>query len=63
MFMFCVCPSLCKNSGFHCPLSCSQFLMFELAQSGDGPAVQEIMANSREIGLELEEFLNTLLGK
>ena len=54
---------MCKNSGFHCPLSCSQFLMFELARSGNGPAVQEIMASSREIGVDLEEFLNTLLGK
>lgn len=39
------------------------FLMFELARSGDGSAVQEILAKSREIGVKLEEFLNTLLGK
>ena len=37
--------------------------MFELAQSGDGPDVQEIVAKGREIGVDLEEFLNTLLGK
>ena len=48
---------------FHCPLSLSQFLMFELAQSGDGRAVQEILTNSRQIGVDLEEYLNTLLGK
>lgn len=51
------------NSGFHFLLSCSQFLMFELARSGNGTAVQEILAKSRQIGVELEEFLNTLLGK
>ncbi|KAL9984828.1 hypothetical protein ACROYT_G007164 [Oculina patagonica] len=39
------------------------FLMFELARSGNGPAVQEILAKGRQIGVELEEFLNTLLGK
>lgn len=39
------------------------YLMFELAQSGDGPDVQEIVAKGREIGVDLEEFLNTLLGK
>ena len=50
-------------SGFHFPLSCSQFLMFEFARSGNGTAVQEILAKSRQIGVELEEFLNTLLGK
>lgn len=37
--------------------------MFELAQSGDGPDVQEIVAKGCEIGVDLEEFLNTLLGK
>jgi len=37
--------------------------MFELAQSGDGPAVQEIVVKSREIGVDLEDFLKTLLGK
>ena len=37
--------------------------MFELAQSGDGPDVQEIVAKGREISVDLEEFLNTLLGK
>lgn len=37
--------------------------MFELARSGNGTAVQEILAKSRQIGVELEEFLNTLLGK
>jgi len=51
------------NSGFHFLFSCSQFLMFELARSGNGRAVQEILVNSRHIGVELEEFLNTLLGK
>ena len=50
-------------SGFHFPLSCSQLLMFEFARSGNGTAVQEILAKSRQIGVELEEFLNTLLGK
>ena len=51
------------NSGFHFLFSCSQFLMFELARSGNGSAVQEILVNSRHIGVDLEEFLNTLLGK
>ena len=37
--------------------------MFELARSGNGSAVQEILVNSRHIGVELEGFLNTLLGK
>lgn len=55
-------PSVVKFR-FHCPLSLSQFLMFELAQSGDGRAVQEILAKSRQIGVDLEEYLNTLLGK
>lgn len=53
----------CPEIQVHCPLSCSQYLMFELAQSGDGPDVQEIVAKGREIGVDLEEFLNTLLGK
>lgn len=44
-------------------LSISQFLMFELAQKGDGAAVQEIMAKAREMGVDLEDFLKTLLGK
>ena len=44
-------------------LSISQFLMFELAQNGDGAAVQEIMAKTREMGVDLEDFLKTLLGK
>lgn len=39
------------------------FLMFELAQKGDGAAVQEIMAKAREMGVDLEDFLKTLLGK
>lgn len=51
------------NTGFHFLFSCSQFLMFELARSGNGGAVQEILVNSRHIGVDLEEFLNTLLGK
>lgn len=51
------------NSGFHFLFSCSQFLMFELARSGNGGAVQEILVNTRHIGVGLEEFLNTLLGK
>ena len=37
--------------------------MFELAQSGDGAAVQKIVSKSREIGVDLEDYLNTLLGK
>lgn len=37
--------------------------MFELARGGDGSAVQEILAKSRQIGVKVEEFLNTLLGK
>lgn len=37
--------------------------MFELAQNGDGAAVQEIMAKTREMGVDLEDFLKTLLGK
>lgn len=37
--------------------------MFELAQKGDGAAVQEIMAKAREMGVDLEDFLKTLLGK
>ena len=48
---------------FHCPLSRSQFLMFELAQSGDGASVQEIVTKSRDIGVDLKDYLNTLLGK
>jgi len=44
-------------------LSISQFLMFELAQKGDGAAVQEIMAKAREMGVDLEDFLKILLGK
>lgn len=51
------------NSRFHFPLLLSQFLMFELARGGDGSAVQEILAKSRQIGVKVEEFLNTLLGK
>lgn len=51
------------NSGFHFLFSCSQFLMFELARSGKGSAVQEILVNSRHVGVDLEDFLNTLLGK
>lgn len=39
------------------------FLMFELARGGDGSAVQEILAKSRQIGVKVEEFFNTLLGK
>lgn len=54
---------LVLNPGFHFPFSCSQFLMFELARSGNGSTVQEILVNSRHIGVELEGFLNTLLGK
>lgn len=50
-------------SGFHFLFSCSQFLMFELARSGNGSAIQEILVNSRHIGVDLEDFLNTLLGK
>ena len=37
--------------------------MFELARGGDGSAVQEILAKSRQIGVKVEEFFNTLLGK
>ena len=60
---FPLCVFLFLSSVFHVLLSCSQFLMFELARSGNGSAVQEILVSSRHIGVELEEFLNTLLGK
>jgi len=60
---FSLCVLLFLNSGFHFLFSCSQFLMFELARSGNGSAVQEILVNSRHVGVELEEFFNTLLGK
>lgn len=66
VFIVCVAFFLCIfsfKSLNHFPLSCSQFLMFELARSGNGSAVQEILVNSRHIGVELEGFLNTLLGK
>ena len=58
-----LCAFLCMWLYFHFLFSCSQFLMFELARSGNGSAIQEILVNSRHIGVDLEDFLNTLLGK
>lgn len=59
----CFCLLHCVEFRFDCPLSISQFLMFELAQNGISATVQDIMAKSQDIGVDLEDFLNTLLGK
>ena len=37
--------------------------MFEIARGDDGVAVKEISKECQDIGVDISEFLNTLMGK